>query len=104
MAFVRRKAGKLGEARNFLEEAVKFHEKAVALSPHHPQLLESLLQTYWELANIQGEMGDHKAVAATALAIAKPRPGGKPSHVASAAMLLANCVPLVEGDARLSEP
>jgi serine/threonine protein kinase/tetratricopeptide (TPR) repeat protein len=94
--------GQPKEARALLERAIGYQRTALKSNPHHPGYSLSLSHNYRSLAATLLALGEHDGAAGAARELARIFPD---QFVAAydAACYLAQCVPLAENDARLSE-
>ncbi len=95
--------GNVAEARSSFEEARALIEAVRARNPEHPGWDESLFRCLWFLAQACRDLGDHRAAAAAATML----PDVQPMDVRAgriAGGILAECLPLIERDATLTEP
>jgi tetratricopeptide (TPR) repeat protein len=91
-----------GEARRLLEDAQPHHQAALRASPRHPLYRQFFRTNQATLVSVLAGLGDHAAARETAEQIAGLSwDAVEDAHRAACA--LASCVPIVEGDMRLSE-
>jgi tetratricopeptide (TPR) repeat protein len=91
----------LVEARQLLEQAVRYQREAYATAPKHPSYGQYLTKHFWQLAHVNLELGTHPqaADAAREYSLVLPEDAG---NAASAAEVTAWCITVVGKDSQLS--
>jgi tetratricopeptide (TPR) repeat protein len=101
LASLARNNKELGRARQLLEQALSHHRAALKANDRNPKYRASFRENCQVLVQTLLELGDHTAAADAAdqLVQAAVDPAG---GVYAAACFLARCVPLAEGDSKLT--
>jgi hypothetical protein len=92
--------GRLAEAREYAERAVRRQQAALKLLPRHPAYERALARHYRCLAEAVVRLGDHAAAARAARET--PRTSGPDEWDRFWAGILARCIPLAEQDSTLA--
>ena len=99
LAIVLRKTGRLEEALELVDEAIRHQQRALESNRHHPQYRELLSNHYHNVADINLDLGNHAAAAEAAAQLPKVRPQWLQSYLEGASLFI-RCHAVAADDAK----